>query len=107
MDSLDRTVEVSRDLVAMTYTRKIDCSNYWDSHGKAIPCAATQYKFDSLKKVELYRVVREHHSQYIPTYTTEWLYLYVDGKQLEGLGEITKYRALKTKVKLDCCVGAG
>jgi hypothetical protein len=36
----------------------------------------------------------------------EYWHLYIDGKELE-VGEIMSYKVLKTKIKLDCCVGCG
>jgi hypothetical protein len=35
------------------------------------------------------------------------LELFVDGERLTGIGEITLFKELKTKIKLECCVGAG
>ena len=102
-----KTKELSRELVDTTYTKKLECKNYWDSHGKRIEYATTQHAFDRLKKVELYRVKRQYLFETIPTYTAEFLLLYVEGKLFEDLGEITSYRPLKTKIKLECCIGAG
>lgn len=107
MDTGVRTEEVSRVLLDTTYTKKIDCKNYWDSHGHRVECAPTQYKFDRLKKVELFRVIRKFNFTALDPKEFEFLELLVEGKKLQELGEITSYQALKTKVKLDCCVGAG
>ena len=97
---------ISRELVAEGYTKKVECNNYWDSHGKAIPWGKEVYNLERLKKYELYREVREYHFEYVPTQTWEFLFLYIDGEKLE-VGEITKCTELKTKVKLEVCVGAG
>ena len=37
----------------------------------------------------------------------EYWYLLVDGEKFELEGWIMGYNALKTKLKLDCCVGCG
>lgn len=108
----DRTIDVnmtviSRELVSEGYTKKVECKNYWDYHGKRVEYAPTQYTFDCEKKYELYREVREYHFECVPTQTWEFLLLYVEGEELKDLGQITYFKPLKTKVKLDCCVGAG
>lgn len=104
-----KITEISRELVREGYTKKVDCKNYWDSHGKKIWdfVAPTQYAFDRLKKYELYRVKQLWESEYIKPMESEHLELFIEGKRLDDLGEITEFRELKTKLKLDCCVGAG
>lgn len=101
------TKELSRELLVEGYTKRIDCKNYWDSHGKRVEYAPTYYKFDREKKFELFKVVTE---TYYPSldlaYKAEWWKLYID-REYYDLGEITGYSVLKTKVKLDVCVGAG
>ena len=89
------------------YTKKIECTNYWDSHGKRVEYDPTEYKFDCEKKYEIWKVISETFYPAINyTYQYEDWKLYIDGARLD-LGEITSYRALKTKLKLDVCVGAG
>lgn len=100
------TRDLSTELVIDGYTKKIDCKNYWDSHGRKINAAPTQYTFNTLKKFELYRVQREYLFKYSSAQTFEFLFLYVDGKLL-NVGEITSFRELETGIKLDCCIGAG
>lgn len=99
---------ISRELVTEGYTKRVDFRYYWDSHGKKVwdfkPAEAIKY--DKPKKFELYREVREYHFEYVPTQTWEFLCFYVDG-QLVDYGEITSFRELKTKVKIEACVGAG
>jgi hypothetical protein len=103
------TKELSRKLLYEGYTRKVECTNYWDSHGKRVEFDPTRYKFDREKKFEIWEVVLEI---YYPTieYTqtsTDW-YLKVEGQDLgPNLGWITGYNHLKTKLKLDCCIGCG
>jgi hypothetical protein len=103
------TKELSRRLLYAGYTKKIDCKNYWDSHGTKVPYAPTQYKFDCEKKFEIWEVVTETHYPSInhtQTYT-DWR-LVVEGKSLDpNLGWVVGYDHLKTKLKLDCCVGCG
>lgn len=99
--------ELSRELLCEGYTAKVECTNFWDSHGKRLECAPTQYKFDFTKKFEIWKVTGETSYSTLE-YTHQWEYwkLYIDGKEL-NVGEIMSYRILKTKIKLDVCVGAG
>lgn len=101
-----KTEVVSNVLLTTCEKDKIECENYWNAHGKLIPEAKTQHKFDFPKKIELYRKTVKYLFDYCPHQTFEFLQLFVDGKKLE-IGEITEYRELKTKVKLKVCTGAG
>jgi hypothetical protein len=104
-----KTKELSRSLIYAGYTKKIDCKNFWDSHGTKVPYAPTQYQFDREKNFEIWEVVTETHYPGINfTQTTvDWLLL-VEGKKLDpNLGWIERFTHLKTKLKLDCCVGTG
>ena len=101
------TKELSRKLLHEGYTKKIECKNYWDSHGKRVEWDPTQHKFDCEKKFEIWEVETEtyypaidHTQQYV-----NW-YLFVDGEKFDA-GWIMGYDHLKTKLKLDCCVGCG
>jgi hypothetical protein len=98
---------ITRELLVEGFTKKVECKNYWDSHGKRLDQADTQLKFDCEKKFEIYKEVYEYYFDFIPTQEWEFWNLYIDGQKVEDLGEITSYHALKTKLKLDCCVGAG
>ena len=99
--------ELSRTLLYEGYTKKVECKNYWDSHGKRIEYDPTQHKFDSEKKFEIYKVVTETFYPALNyTHQSEWWKLYIDGEYLD-VGELMGYNVLKTKLKLDCCVGAG
>jgi hypothetical protein len=97
---------ISRELVCEGYTKKVYCKNYWNSHGTKVWQADTQYAFDREKKFELYREVREYNFEYVPKQTFEFLLLDIEGERFD-VGEITSFRELKTKVKLECCIGAG
>ena len=101
--------ELSRTLLYEGYTKKVECKNYWDSHGKRIEWDPAQYKFDTEKKFEIWEVVTETYYPGI-SYTqtsTDWRLL-VEGEKLDpNLGWIMEYDHLKTKLKLDCCVGCG
>jgi hypothetical protein len=103
------TKELSRSLLHDGYTKKVECKNYWDSHGTRIEYAPTQYKFDCEKKFEIWEVITETYYPAID-YTmkyTNW-YLKVEGNELDpNIGWIMSYTHLKTKLKLDCCVGTG
>ena len=98
---------IERALLVDGFTKKVECKNYWDSHGTRFDRADTQLKFDCEKKFEIYKEVYEYYFDFVPTQTWEFWNLYIDGQKVEDLGEITSYHALKTKLKLDCCVGAG
>jgi hypothetical protein len=98
---------IERELLVEGFTKKVECKNYWDSHNTRIDQADTQLKFDCEKKFEIYKEVYEYYFDFVPTQTWEFWNLYINGQKVEDLGEITSYHALKTKLKLDCCVGAG
>lgn len=99
--------ELSRELLCEGYTSKVDCANYWDAHGQKIKCASTQHKFDCQKKFEIFKVIAETtYSTINRVYTSEWWYLYINGEKLD-IGDIMSYKVLKSKLKLDCCIGAG
>lgn len=100
------TKELSRNLLTTGYTKKIDCTNYWDSHGKKVMCGPTQHKFDREKKFEIIKVITETDFPYTGKHISEDWYLYVDGQEL-SVGEIMQYEVLKTKLKLTCCIGSG
>lgn len=98
---------ISRELLVEGSTKKVECTNYWDHHGERWDRAKTQLNFDFETKYELWQEVYEYYFDFVPTQTWGFWTLYVDGKKVEDLGEITGYHALKTKLKLDCCIGAG
>ena len=101
------TKELSRKLLYEGYTKKVECKNYWDSHGKRVEWDSTKHKFGDEKKFELWEVESETYYpaiNYTQTYTN-W-YLYVDGERFDT-GWIMGYEHLKTKLKLDVCVGTG
>ena len=99
---------VSRELVQEGYSKRFDIRYYWDSHGKAIWDfeEPETRKYSEPKKFELYKEVREYYFEFCPTMTCEFLFLYIDGEKVD-IGEITYVEALKTKVKIESCVGAG
>jgi predicted transcriptional regulator len=100
--------EISRKLVMQGHTKRVDVNAYWDSHGKAIPWDGSQvFRYPEPKKFELYRVEKRMESEYIKPYEFSELELFIEGERLKDIGEITYFEELKTKLKLDCCVGAG
>lgn len=103
------TKEVGRKLLHKGFTKKVECKNFWDSHGKRVDYADTQYKFDREKSFEIWEVVTETFYpaiNFTQTYTN-W-HLKVEGEPLDpDLGWIMGYDHMKTKLKLDCCVGCG
>ena len=101
--------EISRTLLHEGFTKKVECKNYWDSHGTRVECTPTQYKFDQEQKFEIWEVVTETHYSSInrTQIYTDWR-LVVEGKPLDpNLGWVVGYDHLKTKLKLDCCIGCG
>ena len=103
-----KITEISRELIREGYTKRVDTNAYWDSHGKAIPWDGSEiFKYSELKKYELYRVKQLWESEYLKSMEFEHFELFIDGERLKDIGEITCFEALKTKIKLDCCVGAG
>jgi hypothetical protein len=101
-------IELSREKVYVCDTKRIDVNAYWDSHGKAIPWEGSHvWKYPEAKHLELYRVHRRIESDYVRPYEYDDLELYIDDERLKEVGQITCFKELKTKVRLDCCVGAG
>lgn len=45
------TKELSRELITEGYTRRVDCKNYWDSHGTKYWEADTSYPLEGGKKI--------------------------------------------------------
>lgn len=100
--------ELSRTLERSGFTKRIDVKSYWDSHGKAIPWDGDKiFKFSAPKEYQLYRVQKRLESEFMSPLEFTELELFLDGTRLGDIGQITCFEALKTKVKLDCCVGAG
>ena len=99
---------ISRELVQEGSTKRIDIRYYWDSHGKTIWDFEEPeiWKYPEPKKYEVYKEVREYYFSFCPTQTWEFLFLYIDGEKVD-LGQITCVKSLKTKVKIESCVGAG
>ena len=103
-----KLTEISRELVQIGYTKRVDVKSYWDAHGKAIPWDGDKmFKYPEPKEYKLYRVQKKLESEYIQPYEFEELELFIEGERLRDIGQITCFEALKTKLKLDCCVGAG
>jgi hypothetical protein len=108
MDLKIKTTELSRELAYQCYANRIDVKAYWDSHGKHIPWEGSQViKYDRTKKLDLYRVTQLWEFECIEPQELVHLELFVDGERLTNIGDITGFTELKTKVKLDACVGAG
>jgi hypothetical protein len=99
---------IFRELISEGFTKKLEIRYYWDSHGKKVwdfqPAESIIYP--EPVKYELYREVKEYNFEYVPKQTYEFLELYFNGDKLRK-GEITLFRELKTKIKLEVCVGAG
>lgn len=101
-------IEISRELIYQCYANRIDTKAYWDSHGKAIPWDGSQiFKYDRRQKVDVYRVGKRMESEFIKPWEFDELEVFVNGERLTNIGQVTQVTELKTKVKLDCCVGAG
>ena len=101
--------EISREFIFGGTTKKIDCKKYWacsDDH--LSDWGFTQYKFDSEKPFELWRITRElvyPECTYTLKPTCE---LYVEGKRfsLDDLNIISCHH-LKTKLKVKVISGEG
>jgi hypothetical protein len=103
-----KTTEISRNCVRSGFTKRVDTKAYWDAHGKAIPWDGSQvFRYPEQKKYELHEVEYRMESEYIKPYEYSVLELFIDGERLTDIGQITYFEELKTKLKLDCCVGAG
>lgn len=101
-------IELSREKVYDCEKKRIDINAYWDSHGKQIPWEGSRVlKYEEDKHLELYRVKRRIETEYVKPYEYDDLELFIDGERLCEVGQITCFKELKTKVRLDCCVGAG
>lgn len=101
-------IELSREKVYECDKKRIDINPYWDSHGKQIPWEGAQVlKYEEPKKLELYRVKHRIETDNLKPYEYDDLELFIDGERLHEIGQITCFRELKTKVRLDCCIGAG
>ena len=103
-----KITEISRELIYTTYATRVDCNAYWDSHGKHIPWEGSKvFKFEDSKKLDLYRVEKRMESEFIKPIEYAEFELFINGEKLTGVGDITYFTELRTKVKLDCCVGRG
>ena len=100
------TRELSRELLTEGFTKKIDCTKYWDSHGKKTDWDPEYHSFSEPKKFEIWKVITEWDLPYTGKCVNEYWHLYIDGEEL-NLGEIMKYEVLKTKLKLVACAGTG
>ena len=99
--------EFSRELLYEGYTKKIEASKYWNSHGHRSDWGKEEITFDKPKKIQVIEVKGETYLKEL-NYTlqwTEWKIL-VDGEELK-IGDATSYHALKTKFKVDFCMGTG
>lgn len=105
-DGLMTYIELGREKVSECFTKRIECKNYWNAHGKPHYMEPSVYIFDQPKRVELYQVHGKYICKYTPDFEVNFFDLYVDGVPL-SCGEIIEYQPLKTKVKLLCCVGSG
>ena len=99
---------ISRELVQEGYTKRFDIRYYWDSHGKTLWNfkEPETWKYSEPVKYEVYHEVREYYFDFCPTQTWEFLFLYINSEKID-VGEITFIEYLKTKVKIESCVGAG
>ena len=102
------TTEISRKVVFDGFTKRVDTKAYWDAHGKVVPWEDSKiFKYSELKRWELHEVEYRMESEYLQPYEYSVLELFIEGERLTDIGQITYFEELKTKLKLDCCVGAG
>lgn len=95
--------ELSREVLTQGYTKHIDYTEYWYSHGMRSEYEPTSVVFDKPRKFEIVKTIIEYvfddHSMVV-----EYWDLFVDG-ELSKTGETMSYEVLKTKLKLDICIG--
>ena len=98
--------EISRTLLHEGFTKKVECKNYWDSHGTRVECTPTQYKFDQEKKFEIWEVVTETHYPSIDRTQiyADWRLVEKKKKKKLKIGRVEGYDHINTKHKIDCCV---
>lgn len=80
--------------VAVGETRRIECRNYCRTDSGVIEYAPTQYSFDRPKKFELLKKLTE-----------ESYALYINDTPLFEIWEITGFKVLQTKLRLNVCIG--
>lgn len=99
--------EFSRELLYEGYTKKIEASKYWNSHGHRSDWGKEEITFDKPKKIQVIEVKGETYIKDLD-YTEDWTkwIILVDGEELK-IGWPTSYHALKTKFKVDFCMGTG
>lgn len=87
-------------------TKKIEINKYWDSHGREVDWGQDVKTFDKEVPFEIISKQIKYNWKYMePTVFESWDIL-VNGEKLTGF-ELTGYKALKTKLVLHACMGAG
>ena len=63
--------EFSREFLYEGYTKKIEASKYWDSHGHRSDWGKEEIKFDEPKKIQVIEVKGETYIKDLD-YTEDW-----------------------------------
>lgn len=98
---------VSKETIAECIAKKIECRNYWDSHGRKVPYDPSVIEFDTPRKIELVEKVIEYVFPNAPSHTSTFWYLFADGEDLNIQGDVMRFKPFKTKLKVEVCVGTG
>jgi hypothetical protein len=102
-----KAIEVTRRLVYQCEAEQIDVTAYWNHQGEFIPSGGSQvYKFPKPLAVQLYAVEKSLEEAVDGIQNYKEFDLYVDEEHFEIIGQIINFKDLKTKIQLDCCVGA-
>ena len=103
----ERTVLSTKTLYEGSFN-KIEVNKYWDSHGREIDWGKETNNYDTPAQVKITSsIVRFDFGEHIKPQTWEIWNIYVNGKRFDTEFELTGYRALKSKLVLSACVGAG
>lgn len=102
-----RNEELGRRTVLTTHTKRLDCWKYWNAHGVLHDWGTDIIKFPELRELNVVEVSMRMHFSMLPSYDYTRLELYANGERIKDLGEVTEVKILKTKVKLQSCIGSG
>ncbi len=89
-------------------TTRLEIHDYWDSHGTKVNWGNREVNFDHEAEIEI--VSKQVKYDFGPSWRAQVFEIWdllVDGKEYNLEAELTGYRALKTKLVLQACVGAG
>ena len=89
-------------------TTRLEIHDYWDSHGTNVDWGKREKEFSHEVEIEIVsKQVRYDFGPHVAPQVFEVWDLLVNGKKYDLEAELTGYKALKTKLVLSACVGAG